>query len=102
MLSEVFFPKPGNSATRPSLQAFSNSGTVVTPSVSHSALIFFGPSPCSSNIANNPGGNSAFRLSKYASCPVATSSVIFSAIALPTPGISPSSPSAAAATRSPG
>ena len=45
ILACVFSPKPSSSATFPSWQAFSNCSTVSTPSLSLSALTFFGPKP---------------------------------------------------------
>ena len=59
----VFSPNPASLATLPSKHAALSFSNEATPSSSYKTLIFFGPSPCTSNKSKIVGGNSSLSLS---------------------------------------
>ena len=72
--------------------AVSRPGRLVIPSCFQNRATFLGPRSGTWSSSTRPGGTSASRRSRKPSRPVVSSSSIFSAMALPTPGMVCSSP----------
>ena len=88
-----FAPMPGMSRNLPAFAAASNSVSVLMLSVFQINAIFFGPSEGTCSQPAKLSGTSFFNFSRNSSLPVLSNSSIFSAMALPTPGMSANFPS---------
>ena len=93
MFSEVFWPKRGSLASRPSCAAASSSGRESMPSTSWIWRILATPSPEMASISTRPGGICSRSSSSMLARPVATSSVTIWSVAGPTPLVAASEPS---------
>ena len=88
MFSSVFEPNPFRPCSRPPSIASASSSTEATPISSYSTIAFFGPRPGMAISWRTPAGTRARSCSTAAISPVRRYSSTFSAVDLPTLGIS--------------